>query len=256
MNRTIALVALLLCAACPRGGGAPGAGPAPQTEEQKTLYALGLVIGRNLESFQLKPEDLQYVQKGIADKAQGKPTDVKIEEYLPKIQQLQMSRAQARAGKEKERGQAFADKLAHEPGAQKLPSGLVFRSVKEGTGASPGPTDRVKVHYHGTLEDGTVFDSSKQRGQPAEFALNGVIPCWTEAVQKMKVGGEAKIACPSNIAYGDMGRPPKIPGGATLVFDVELLGIEPPGAAGALPPGHPPAGQSRPIVLPPTGAKK
>src|SRR5262249_13958762 len=103
----------------------------------------------------------------------------------------------------------------------------------EGSGASPAATDTVKVHYEGTLENGTVFDSSKKRGTPATFALNQVIPCWTEGVQKMKVGGQAKLTCPSAIAYGDRGAPPTIPGGATLTFDVELLGIESKGDQGA-----------------------
>src|SRR5581483_6942048 len=103
-------------------------------------------------------------------------------------------------------------------------SGLVLVPMKDGSGESPKPTDRVKVHYHGTLIDGKVFDSSVQRGQPATFGLNQVIPCWTEGVQKLKVGGKAKLVCPSDIAYGDSGRPPQIPGGATLVFEVELLG--------------------------------
>src|SRR5205807_1995458 len=124
----------------------------------------------------------------------------KLEDYGPKIQQLQMQRVQAGAGAEKQKGQAYAEAFAKEPGAQKFPSGLVLKTVKEGTGPSPAATDRVKVHYHGTLEDGKVFDSSKQRGTPAEFPLNGVIPCWTEAVQKMKVGGAVKVVCPSTIA--------------------------------------------------------
>src|SRR5262245_11209784 len=103
---------------------------------------------------------------------------------------------------------------------------MVFVPIKQGNGGEhPKPTDIVKVHYHGTLIDGTVFDSSVERKEPAEFPLNRVVPCWTEGVQKLTVGGKAKLVCPSAIAYGDMGRPPKIPGGATLVFEVELLEI-------------------------------
>jgi FKBP-type peptidyl-prolyl cis-trans isomerase FkpA len=106
----------------------------------------------------------------------------------------------------------------------------------------------VKVHYRGTLTDGTEFDSSIARGQPAEFPLNGVIPCWTEGVQRMKVGGKARLVCPANIAYGDQGRPGTIPGGATLLFDVELLEIKAAAPAAAAPPAAPPAGH-------PTGPK-
>lgn len=105
-------------------------------------------------------------------------------------------------------------------------SGLQISHRVEGSGASPGPTDVVKVHYHGTFEDGRVFDSSVERGAPASFPLNRVIPCWTEGVGMMKVGGKAELVCPPEIAYGARGAPPRIPPNATLRFEVELLGIE------------------------------
>jgi FKBP-type peptidyl-prolyl cis-trans isomerase FkpA len=105
-------------------------------------------------------------------------------------------------------------------------SGLIYKSIKDGSGASPVATDVVKVHYRGTLKDGTEFDSSHKRGQPAEFPLNRVIKCWTEGVQKMKVGGKAQLTCPPGIAYGERGTPGgPIPPNATLNFEVELLGI-------------------------------
>ena len=120
---------------------------------------------------------------------------------------------------------AAAD-AAKEPGAVVTPSGLVYRSVREGTGASPSATDVVKVHYRGTFPDGKEFDSSLARGSPAEFALNGVIKCWTEGVQRMKVGGKAKLTCPAAIAYGQRGAGGGlIPPNATLNFEIELLGI-------------------------------
>jgi FKBP-type peptidyl-prolyl cis-trans isomerase FkpA len=114
---------------------------------------------------------------------------------------------------------------AKEPGAVVSPSGLVYRSLKDGTGASPAATDKVKVHYRGTFPDGKEFDSSYSRNQPAEFPLNRVIKCWTEGVQKMKVGGKAKLTCPAPIAYGEKGAGGTIPPNATLLFEVELLGI-------------------------------
>ena len=101
----------------------------------------------------------------------------------------------------------------------------MITTLKPGTGAAPAATDKVRVHYHGTLTDGKVFDSSVQRNEPAEFALNAVIPCWTEAVQTMKVGGKSRLVCPAHLAYGDRGAPPDIKPGATLVFEVELLDI-------------------------------
>ncbi len=129
--------------------------------------------------------------------------------------------------REKQAGQAYLDRIATEPGARKTASGLVYLLIAEGSGASPARTDRVKVHYTGKLTNGTVFDSSVPRGQPATFGLNEVIPCWTEALQLMKVGGKARIISPSNLAYGDRGAPPDIPPGATLDFEVELLDVFP-----------------------------
>ena len=120
---------------------------------------------------------------------------------------------------------AYLEKAAAMSGATRTASGLVYRELTPGTGASPKPTDAVKVHYRGTLVDGTEFDSSYKRNEPAQFPLNRVIPCWTEGVQKMKVGGKSQLVCPSSIAYGDAGSPPVIPGGATLIFEIELLGI-------------------------------
>jgi FKBP-type peptidyl-prolyl cis-trans isomerase FkpA len=114
---------------------------------------------------------------------------------------------------------------AAEPGAVTTPSGLVYRALKEGTGASPTAADVVKVHYRGTLADGTEFDSSIKRGQPAEFPLGRVIKCWTEGVQRMKVGGKAKLTCPAATAYGERGVGP-IPPNSDLTFEVELVGIE------------------------------
>jgi FKBP-type peptidyl-prolyl cis-trans isomerase FkpA len=131
----------------------------------------------------------------------------------------------AAAGATKEKGKAFLEAAAKEPGVQAQASGLLYTEVKKGDGPSPQPTDQVKVHYRGTLTDGTEFDSSYKRNEPATFPLNGVIKCWTEGVGKMAVGGKAKLVCPSDIAYGDSGRPPVIPPGATLVFEVELLEI-------------------------------
>jgi len=205
---------------------AAAAGPEPKTEDQKTLYAIGLVLSRNLAPFNLTEAELEYVKAGLSDGMNGKGQKaVDLQAYGPKIQELQKTRMSAAAAVEKKAGQAFLDKAATEKGATKTASGLIITTTKPGNGAAPKPTDKVKVHYTGTLTDGTVFDSSVKRNEPATFQLNQVIPCWTEAVQLMKVGGKARIVCPSAIAYGDQGRLPTIKPGATLVFDVELLEI-------------------------------
>ncbi len=115
---------------------------------------------------------------------------------------------------------------AKEPGAVVSASGLIYRSLKDGTGASPTASDRVKVHYRGTFPDGKEFDSSYKRNEAIEFPLSGVIKCWTEGVQRMKVGGKAKLTCPAPIAYGERGAGGVIPPNATLLFEVELLGIQ------------------------------
>ena len=115
--------------------------------------------------------------------------------------------------------------LSCSSGVKKTASGAIVKTLKEGTGPSPTAANTVKVHYHGTLTDGTVFDSSVKRGDPATFPLGGVIKCWTEGVQMMKVGGKSRLTCPANVAYGDRGAPPTIRPGATLVFEVDLLEI-------------------------------
>ncbi len=222
MFKSFALSVVLVLAAVAVSG---AAGPDLKSEDQKTLYALGLVISQNLASFNLSAADLEPVLAGVSDGVLKKEYKVDVQTYAPKISQLQASRAGAAAAVEKKAGQVFLDKAAAEKGATRTASGLIITTLKPGTGPSPKATDKVKVHYHGTLTDGTVFDSSVQRGTPIELPLNGVIRCWTEGLQLMKVGGKSKLVCPSDIAYGDQGRPPQIKPGATLVFEVELLDI-------------------------------
>ncbi|HEX2572735.1 MAG TPA: FKBP-type peptidyl-prolyl cis-trans isomerase [Polyangia bacterium] len=219
----VLFLAFSLAAGC-KGGGGQSAGP-PKTDEQKAFYALGVNLGRNIAAFQLKPEELAQVQHGLADAATGAKLQIEPGQFMPKLQEMFRARSQKASEDEKKKGQAFADEQAKQPGAVKTDSGLVYISLKPGTGESPKATDTVKVHYRGTLINGTEFDSSIKRGQPAEFPLNRVVPCWTEGVQRMKVGEKAKLICPASIAYGDRGTP-NIPGGATLIFEVELLEIK------------------------------
>jgi FKBP-type peptidyl-prolyl cis-trans isomerase FkpA/FKBP-type peptidyl-prolyl cis-trans isomerase FklB len=201
------------------------AAPEPANDEQKTLYALGAAISQSLTPFTLNESELEFVKAGLADGVLKRQQKVDMQVYGPKIQQMQQVRANALADVEKKAGASFLAKAAAEAGAKKTESGAIVTVMKEGKGATPKDTDTVKVHYHGTLIDGTVFDSSVKRGEPATFPLNQVIKCWTEAVQLIKVGGKSKLVCPSGIAYGDRGSPPVIKPGATLIFEVELLDI-------------------------------
>ena len=194
------------------------------TEDQKTLYFLGKAVSSKIKQFDFTPEETKFIVRGFSETLAGK--ELKLEDsYGMKLNEYLAKKQEAMVGKEKEKAKPFLEKMAKEAGAVKLPSGVVYIPVKEGAGVNPTAADMVKVHYHGTFPDGKVFDSSVDRGTPAEFPLGGVIPCWTEGVQKIKVGGKAKLVCPSDTAYGDQGAGGAIPGGATLVFEVELLEI-------------------------------
>jgi FKBP-type peptidyl-prolyl cis-trans isomerase FkpA len=193
------------------------------TDEEKTIYALGLSIAGSLTPFDLSPHELELVQQALKDAADGKPA-VELKTWGPKIEALAQARSGRVAEREKAASKAYLEKAATGPGTVKTSSGMVYRELRAGSGASPLATDTVKVNYRGTLINGVEFDSSYSRHEPAQFALNGVIRCWTEGVQKMKVGGKAMLVCPSDLAYGDQGRP-SIPGGAALIFEIELLEV-------------------------------
>ena len=242
-----AMAAVAVLSGC--GGGGAGATADPQSEEDKTLYAMGYMMGKRAESFDLTKEEANIVARGFYDAATGQKPAAPPEQFGQKVAQMQQQRMSARASAEKEKAKPYLEAAAKEEGAETTGSGLVFRSLTAGTGANPAATDKVRVHYRGTLIDGTEFDSSYERNKPAEFALNRVVKCWQEGIPKMKVGGKAKLVCPSTIAYGDRGQPPDIPGGAALTFEVELLGILPPS-----PPGAAPGGKT-PIRLPMPGGQ-
>ncbi len=228
----------------PTAPAATAAAPAPNpAEDAKTAYALGLLIYSSLEPFDLSSDELAQVQKAITDAAAGKPA-LNVADYRAKVQAMGTARRPRVVERQKAAAKAYLDKLAAEPGAVKTESGMIYKEVKAGTGDSPKATDTVKVNYRGTLIDGTEFDSSYRRNEPAQFPLNRVIKCWTEGVQKMKPGGKAMLGCPSELAYGDRGFPPQIQGGATLVFEVELLEVVPP-------PPAPPAPAAPPATFTP-----
>jgi len=217
-RRIIAVLIMLLAAAFP-------AAAAPVTDHEKTLYAIGLIVAKQIEVLELSDKELEMVFIGIADAVKGRKEVVAPEEYQQKIGQLLQARMMLGAEKQKVKSREFLERATREPNAQKTATGLIYVPVLEGSGVQPAETDTVKVHYTGKLVDGKIFDSSVKRGAPAEFKLDSVIKCWTEGVAKMKVGGKAKLICPASIAYGAQGRPPVIPGEAALIFEVELLEV-------------------------------
>ncbi|AUN98511.1 FKBP-type peptidyl-prolyl cis-trans isomerase [Bacteriovorax stolpii] len=201
-------------------------GKDPKTEEEKTFYAIGTMFGSRLTQLNMTDAEIDSLTAGLRDAAKGEKQKVDPMAYQQKIQDMFKARMEKQAGEIKKKGIEFLNNFVSKEGATKTASGLAYKVIKEGTGPSPKETDVVKVHYHGTLIDGTVFDSSVERKQEVSFPLNRVIRGWTEGLQTMKVGGKSKFVIPSELAYGDAGAPPKIAGGATLIFEVELLGIE------------------------------
>ncbi len=233
------ILALLLLGALPVGAFAANA-PAsqPKTDDDKVIFAIGEILSGSVKPFALSEHEMELAQAGFAAGMHGKKTGIDVDSFRPKIQVLLTARNAAGMARAKAAGKAYRDKVAAAKDTTTTATGIVMTTVKAGTGASPAAEDEVKVHYEGKLIDGTVFDSSIKRGQPATFKLNGVVPCWTEALQHMSVGGEALLVCPPELAYGDRGAPPSIPGGSTLVFRVELLEVvkaPPPPAPAAVP---------------------
>jgi FKBP-type peptidyl-prolyl cis-trans isomerase FkpA len=221
---TLALLTAVACkGAASAGGAAESTGPL-RNDEEKTLYALGLHEGQRLSVFNLTPAELAIVHRGLRDQVTGAQAQVQLREWGPRINDMVQARQRQRGEQEKTRGREFAERAAAEAGAVRTPSGLVYKETRAGTGPQPTAEDTVRVKYRGTLINGTEFDSS--RGEPVEFPLRGVVPCWTEGMQRIRVGGTARLVCPSDLAYGDSGQR-EIPPGATLVFEVELVGIVP-----------------------------
>jgi FKBP-type peptidyl-prolyl cis-trans isomerase FkpA/FKBP-type peptidyl-prolyl cis-trans isomerase FklB len=219
LRRLASLIGIVAIAAC-----AQTSEIALETDDQRALYEMGHQIAQRITLFELTEDELDYVVAGVRDGALGREPRVPTGEGSSLRTFLERRRSD-QASAEKEAGSAFAAREAAMEGAQTFESGLVLRTVVEGEGDRPTTADTVRVHYHGTLRDGTVFDSSVDRGEPAVFPLGRVIPCWQEALQKIAVGGKARVVCPPDIAYGDRGSPPTIKPGATLAFDVELLAI-------------------------------
>jgi FKBP-type peptidyl-prolyl cis-trans isomerase FklB len=201
----------------------------PTSQKDQASYTIGLRMAESLKAQGLADEvNPLMVARGIIDMLTGAKTALNEAQQMAALQQLEktmQSQQQAKGEQYKKEGEAFLAANAKKPGVKVLPSGLQYKVIKPGTGASPKATDSVSVHYHGTFTDGKVFDSSVDRGEPAEFPVNRVIPGWTEALQLMKTGGKWQLVIPSDLAYGPQGNR-GIPPHAVLLFEVELLGIK------------------------------
>ena len=227
--KKLALLALSIFAlsACNQSGGTDVKSIKIDSEEDKTFYAMGFMLGSNLARLELKDDEIQALYKGLVSSAKGEKPDLELQTYQPKIQEMFKKRMEKIASKQQEGGKTFLeDFLKNNKDAKKTKSGLVYQIMKEGGKKKPSETDTVEVHYHGTLINGEVFDSSVDRGKTISFPLNRVIKGWTEGVQLIGEGGKVKLVIPPELAYGEAGAPPKIPGGATLVFEVELFKIK------------------------------
>ncbi len=225
----------------------PQAGaPAPNASGLNTLmekasYGIGLDIGRSLKRSGLEVNQqllISGIQDALGDK-QPRLTDEEFQATMMQLQQQMMAKAQAEqaaaAEKAAKAGAEFLAANAKKEGVKVTDSGLQYKVIEAGQGPSPKATDIVKVHYTGKLPDGTVFDSSVERGEPAQFPVNGVIKGWTEALQMMKKGAKWQLVIPPDLAYGERGAPPVIPPNATLIFDVELLDVQAAPAEGQQP---------------------
>jgi FKBP-type peptidyl-prolyl cis-trans isomerase FkpA len=210
----------------------------PMSEDEKAVYALGASMGEQasqmLKQLKLTPAELEIFKKGVLTSLGGEKSEYTLDKYGERLRARAQANALLAASAEKEKGAVFRETAAKESGAVKTASGLVFKSLQPGKGRSPKATEVVRVNYRGTFIDGKEFDASAKHGGPVTFALNGVIPCWTEGIQRMTVGERAKLVCPSEIAYGDQPQG-EIPPGSTLVFEVELLAFGPDAQKAAAP---------------------
>ena len=191
----------------------------------KVSYALGLSIGNTFQNSGIKKLQVEDFVKGLEDVLGEKQPAISYEEAKQVINDYFMKLQQERLEINKQAGAEFLEINRHKAGVVELPSGLQYEILKQGTGAKPSASDKVKCHYHGTLINGTVFDSSVQRGEPATFGVSQVIPGWVEALQLMPVGSKWRLFIPSNLAYGEHGAGDVIEPNSTLIFDVELLDI-------------------------------
>ncbi len=194
------------------------------TPEQQEAWAKGLTFANTAIRLELTPEETDFMLSAIDDARAGQ-AKIELEPYRWLIPRLSTRRAQEKLKKFTQDSLDYLEEAAKKPGVVVTDSGLIYEELEPGSGATPAPEDVVRVNYRGTLVDGTEFDSSYKRGEPTTFGLDRVIPCWTEGLQRMQEGGKARLVCPSQIAYSNVGQGESIPPNATLIFDVELVDV-------------------------------
>jgi FKBP-type peptidyl-prolyl cis-trans isomerase FkpA len=241
VERVLLCTVVLALAACQRQEPpAPVAGPAAASQvperDQQGLYAFGVSLARQYADLHLTVEELQHIKAGMRDQFLKDKRAAGLRLDMRGVNELRTRRAAEHAAVEKQKAQPFLEQAAREEGMVKTESGLLFRSLAEGTGPSPSSTDGVRLHFRAMLADGTEFDNSYKQGQPQDIQLAEVTRCWREGVLRMKVGGKAKVVCSSDLTYGDSGLDYTVPGGAATVFELELLELLPTRPAEQAPP--------------------
>ena len=223
MKKTLALLAIVaLALSC----SSKATAPEPRTDDEKTMYALGLAMSRDVIPLRLTEADLELLKAGLTDGVLNRGKKADLEAFRPKIQQMSSARTALTSAEARKIGAAHLEKAAAEEGASKLPTGTVMKTLQEGAGRTPMLGNIVGVRYRGTLVDGTVFDSTEKDPEPFRNQLGGFIPCLSQALQLMKEGSKVKVSCPADLAYGDRGLPQRVGPSETLVFELELVGVE------------------------------
>lgn len=227
MKRTTTFLAAVLLLALPCAAQEAKTNAAADASSDKVLYSLGYLLGNNLKNQLILngDDDFKAISQGLRDSLLARNPQTDLNTYKPLIAKKYQDDAAKLSEKRKAAQNKFLEEVKKDPKSKVLSNGAVIQITKKGSGSAPKSSSMVKVHYEGTLADGTVFDSSIQRGTPAEFPLNGVIPCWTIGLQEMQKGAKAKLYCPSETAYGDK-QAGIIPPDSLLVFNVELLDIK------------------------------
>ena len=205
--------------------GAEGLDPLNATADQSTVYAMGLVRAHELRAWNLNGDEFELYLEGLRDGFAQQPK-LPLNRWLGSALAAERGRRQARIVEERRASEAFLEYAAAEPGARRLESGLVYTELKRGRGAPPGPDSVVRLHFHGTVRDGTVVETTTGLDEPVQLAMRDAIPCWREGLGLLRAGGRAKLVCPAALAYGDTPPSPVITPGAAVTYEIELHSVD------------------------------